>query len=39
MHIIDDYEEYSGEEEYAVVEQNTCPRCTGGCGYCLMLER
>ena len=36
--IIDD--EYDGEEQLEqVYKEPTCPRCSRGCGYCLMLER
>jgi hypothetical protein len=38
MNIIDD-EDYEYEEQEVVHQEPSCPRCVGGCGYCLMLER
>ena len=26
------------ESETNMTQELTCPRCVGGCGYCLMLE-
>ncbi len=37
MNIIGD-EDYDYEEEI-IYKEPSCPRCNGGCGYCLMLER
>jgi hypothetical protein len=37
MNSTDDFD-YEYEEE-VIHQEPSCPRCNGGCGYCLMLER
>ncbi len=38
MYEDDDYD-YASEEKEITHKEPSCPRCNGGCGYCLMLER